>query len=197
MRGENLTDDLIDLANRGSPPLARGKLLTVVRHFVARRITPACAGKTSYLQTEMEKLQDHPRLRGENHSSLFFFSSHRGSPPLARGKRVYNSAFPSLIGITPACAGKTYHDDMWHGGARDHPRLRGENLSIFTILSTLQGSPPLARGKPRGESCLAPRTRITPACAGKTALQGSCACGAWDHPRLRGENQSLLCKQVP
>ena len=50
-----------------------------------------------------------------------------GSPPRVRGKRDDKGIFEFLLGITPACAGKTLEmlynaKDIW-----DHPRVCGEN----------------------------------------------------------------------
>ena len=50
----------------GSPPLARGKLITGDVDVLEFRITPACAGKTHHRQRVQIVIQDHPRLRGEN-----------------------------------------------------------------------------------------------------------------------------------
>ena len=56
------------------------------------------------------------------------------------------------------------------------------------MCSDLQGSPPPARGAPVACRVVGGPLRITPACAGSTAVRcGRCA-PSWDHPRLRGEH---------
>ena len=66
--------------------------------------------------------------------------------------------------------------------------MRGTNKYGGTALSTVSGSPPLARDK-----FLATKTNkipfgITPACAGQMKYMGRFAEITQDHPRLRGTN---------
>ena len=73
----------------------------------------------------------------------------------------------------------------------DHPRLRGENLTLFNASFLVPGPPPPARGERRAAGVPEHTRRTTPACAGRT---GSTVGGHWsppDHPRLRGENDHL------
>ena len=91
----------------GSPPLARGVPTSSKSEYIARGITPACAGSTSCSQINFCLHQDHPRLRGEYSNHDVASALAKGSPPLARGVRVYPSPYESPIGITPACAGST------------------------------------------------------------------------------------------
>ena len=49
-----------------------------------------------------------------------------------------------------------------------HPRLRGEDSNVSSPLTTVRGSPPLARGRRTGQSFDYKSSRLTPACAGKT-----------------------------
>ena len=49
----------------GSPPPMRGKVVDSVGQPIARRITPAYAGKSSGLKKRNKKCRDHPRLCGE------------------------------------------------------------------------------------------------------------------------------------
>ena len=52
------------------------------------RITPACAGKTSFVTRIGRRGRDHPRMRGEDVVTV--------------------STTAGAHGITPACAGKTF-----------------------------------------------------------------------------------------
>ena len=52
----------------------------------------------------------------------------------------------------------------------DHPRLRGEYLNPVVIPDLIAGSPPLARGVQLLIIFILQYVRITPACAGSTAL---------------------------
>ena len=107
LRGENIFQTYTTAWGVGSPPLARGKLITVPRGCCYTRITPACAGKTPPFLCRLFATRDHPRLRGENMSNLFVILLSLGSPPLARGKPWCAPPLPRRVGITPACAGKT------------------------------------------------------------------------------------------
>ena len=89
----------------GSPPLARG---TVIFHLFTSstiRITPACAGNRLQPLSVMNKVKDHPRLRGEQRCCRSAKLSNLGSPPLARGTVRNNSRVILTFRITPACAG--------------------------------------------------------------------------------------------
>ena len=69
----------------GSPPLARGIHVLVIKDYHPVRITPACAGNT-FLDLLIHFLwQDHPRLRGEYRPVFQHRAVLLGSPPLARG----------------------------------------------------------------------------------------------------------------
>ena len=69
----------------GSPPLARGIHVLVIKDYHPVRITPACAGNT-FLDLLIHFLwQDHPRLRGEYSFGVNRSRLSPGSPPLARG----------------------------------------------------------------------------------------------------------------
>ena len=66
MRGEDNSHDHRLHPSRGSPPHARGRRHPHARNPMARRITPACAGKTSSPQKRSTSIADHPRMRGED-----------------------------------------------------------------------------------------------------------------------------------
>ena len=91
----------------GSPPRVRGKVFRDENVDNAAGITPACAGKSCFSQIVNGCGRDHPRVCGEK--SLFFMASVllKGSPPRVRGKGTAIASRRSLIGITPACAGKS------------------------------------------------------------------------------------------
>ena len=168
MRGENQTLFAFSEQVLGSPPLARGKPLTEKLVTGESRITPACAGKTIMMSLPNRSMKDHPRLRGENGKRYIegYFSV--GSPPLARGKLTSFNSHLIPVRITPACAGKTSEVSTFKHWEEDHPRLRGENMTILKNKDSGHGSPPLARGKPGNGRSRSGYGRITPACAGKT-----------------------------
>ena len=70
-----------------------------------------------------------------------------GSPLLVRGIGCTLDGDCSLVGITPACAGKRKVVTGNHKYRGDHPRLRGEKEFPDLGGAPEMGSPPLARGK--------------------------------------------------
>ena len=91
-----------------------------------------------------------------------------GSPPRMRGKPSWAENKWIVIGITPAHAGKTWHQPRPYSAYQDHPRACGENKETTTEKTALLGSPPRMRGKRRRNAQLCAAGRITPAHAGKT-----------------------------
>ena len=108
MRGENFIVFTLPEKDTGSPPLARGKRKATTAFTAKPGITPACAGKTEYIFSDVTIDKDHPRLRGENHCTPAVPPQHPGSPPLARGKLSDIHYDVYMRRITPACAGKTF-----------------------------------------------------------------------------------------
>ena len=96
-----------------------------------------------------------------------------------------------MRGITPACAGKTFHTPSKKQLCRDHPRVCGENMFAGTKSAVQQGSPPRVRGKRTLKGVSVGYTGITPACAGKTSLARGGLTPLWDHPRACGENMTV------
>ena len=72
---------------------------------------------------------DHPRIRGVNGAAEFLAGAGYGSSPHTRGQRVV--AAPGIDGrrIIPAYAGLTAGLMRDERHVRDHPRIRGVNLS--------------------------------------------------------------------
>ena len=85
----------------------RGKLVIPYFERNFNRITPADAGKTNTVAVTCAVKRDHPRGCGENLLKLHVAGEFKGSPPRMRGKQVFSNFFVSLLGITPADAGKT------------------------------------------------------------------------------------------
>ena len=152
------------------------------------RLIPAHAGKTWAFRFPRLWTGAHPRSRGENIQASSPSRVHAGSSPLTRGKR-----FPALVvgvswGLIPAHAGKTRRWARPRRWSRAHPRSRGENRFSVSAGSTLAGSSPLTRGKPRKRGPCERQEGLIPAHAGKTASAARRCSGDWAHPRSRGEN---------
>ena len=92
----------------GSPPRVRGKVSCMWVQDTLAGITPACAGKRQGDCNPCGQHRDHPRVCGEKLRLIRSAAWFPGSPPRVRGK-VFGAVWRSTgIGITPACAGKSW-----------------------------------------------------------------------------------------
>ena len=65
MCGEKASNVVKIVWSRGSPPRMRGKEVGVSGDGLQLGITPACAGKSPFLQQDKTPNWDHPRMCGE------------------------------------------------------------------------------------------------------------------------------------
>ena len=107
MCGENVIIQASFFLFPGSPPRVRGKPSQIYLLLLYHGITPACAGKTKCFIPQAKRLEDHPRVCGENKMELLLAELGEGSPPRVRGKPISIASKYAEIRITPACAGKT------------------------------------------------------------------------------------------
>ena len=110
-----------------------------------------------------------------------------GSPPRMRGKAIFSSGSSGLVGITPACAGKSTALQPPSHWFRDHPRACGEKTFGFAAVTFFAGSPPRMRGKVIHPVVPVQNVGITPACAGKRASAAPAPSEIRDHPCVCGE----------
>ena len=187
--GENIAERIADDGGEGSPPRVRGKRMGLRHGFRARGLTPACAGKTRRPAPVLLSTGAHPRVCGENHilDADHFVTS--GSPPRVRGKRSREVVEGRLVGLTPACAGKTPTGKPSPGTRGAHPRVCGENPAATLVVTPRAGSPPRVRGKPVLSATSSSPLGLTPACAGKTAPPTPPTAASKAHPRVCGENR--------
>ena len=148
-RGENPLPPAPERALNGSSPLTRGKHGPVDDWWASTRLIPAHAGKTELIGGSDERVQAHPRSRGENVGEAVGYLFGGGSSPLTRGKLVDTSRESVSIGLIPAHAGKTHFGDSGLYPIRAHPRSRGENGREGEPRHCASGSSPLTRGKLR------------------------------------------------
>ena len=112
----------------------------------------------------------------------------RGSPPHVRERLVPISFRQAVVGITPACAGKTAGPTRCSSRAQDHPRMCGKDLIRLPKIRKSLGSPPHVRERHPSGRCRVPWHRITPACAGKTNIFLPANSSLQDHPRMCGKD---------
>ena len=189
--GEKKKAEEMGATTTGSPPRMRGKENRVLGGILHVRITPACAGKSRRCRPATLIRRDHPRVCGEKSTEGAGTAPLKGSPPRVRGKGDWTTDHPGQTRITPACAGKSGRESGTRACCRDHPRVCGEKARQGSGLNLRLGSPPRVRGKDSVLTFIERGGRITPACAGKSALSaGSCPCSR-DHPRVCGEKNNL------
>ena len=186
--GENVHQFLLNQELYGSPPRMRGKLPIKAPVPFPTRITPAHAGKTLAEALRAFIEADHPRACGENREGQHGKPGDTGSPPRMRGKHRLAAFRGRGHRITPAHAGKTSRSTSGSMSGSDHPRACGENSVLLCAAVAVCGSPPRMRGKLASRPPCTPRTRITPAHAGKTYTGKTNSYSFKDHPRVCGEN---------
>ena len=144
--GEQLTSLSYRLECIGSPPRVRGTGHQRERQAPGHRITPACAGNSLWYLEEQKRLQDHPRVCGEQSTATASRAGAKGSPPRVRGTEVDEGDNANKLWITPACAGNSGTDCTGLQWPSDHPRVCGEQAFTGSRTSIKRGSPPRVRG---------------------------------------------------
>ena len=168
MCGEKSEAIALSLTVQGSPPRMRGKVLDTVIEHAFDGITPAYAGKSVRTCAVQSRDRDHLRVCGEKQAQMGCIQLSLGSPPRMRGKAAHRGGRSRQGGITPAYAGKRKPPPDRHKNWGDHPRMCGEKVRPTAAVRGVRGSPPHVRGKGWSFTQSATKTRITPACAGKS-----------------------------
>ena len=192
IRGEHLIVGDEDTDAVGSSPHTRGALDVPERVPVPHRIIPAYAGSTRPRSVVTDVAWDHPRIRGEHHESLDHGLPGTGSSPHTRGARERLPSETPERRIIPAYAGSTHAALGGDGRRGDHPRIRGEHCHFLPFDSGGAGSSPHTRGARQTRNRRPYRDGIIPAYAGSTRLDPDRSGVGEDHPRIRGEHQSLV-----
>ena len=187
MCGEKQRQPCAGSKQLGSPPHVRGKAFNHSCKMLSIGITPACAGKRCIGCRIQQREEDHPRMCGEKRKFETTTLENTGSPPHVRGKEFPQTFQHFNIGITPACAGKSYWVRTGIPQLEDHPRMCGEKLHCSQRLNSRSGSPPHVRGKVLDRKQKADKVGITPACAGKSCWWSDRCRNCKDHPRMCGE----------
>ena len=133
MGGEKPALPDVPVAEIGSPPRGRGKVLAALMPENRLRITPAWAGKRLHLDVKDKPAQDHPRVGGEKRERCRDLPRGLGSPPRGRGKEHAAPAGHTAAGITPAWAGKSFSMTARGRVRKDHPRVGGEKFNPANV----------------------------------------------------------------
>ena len=175
----------------GSSPHTRGAPAGYPLAASDARIIPAYAGSTEYPRAALLRKTDHPRIRGEHPYRRRRQRLSQGSSPHTRGahlKEGQNSGTPRII---PAYAGSTMRSLPRTSRETDHPRIRGEHVTMPVHVHLADGSSPHTRGAPTIWKDSINETGIIPAYAGSTSLDVQAGLTWRDHPRIRGEHGRL------
>ena len=146
----------------------RGKPKNRPTTTTARRLIPACAGKTVPPDDYNYTQGAHPRVCGENGGVCELECAREGSSPRVRGKRPRTTGEFGRHGLIPACAGKTARLTFSASAVWAHPRVCGENRCPGWRPVDSPGSSPRVRGKPGFMVPMVFAPGLIPACAGKT-----------------------------
>ena len=146
IRGEHLHVLHISRLKRGSSPHSRGTLDDRSMFMDYYGIIPAFAGNTMIECFKLNKIWDHPRIRGEHQSSTRSRKKAQGSSPHSRGTLWLATTGIELPGIIPAFAGNTWIVIRIKTGKEDHPRIRGEHQKQEECAELPLGSSPHSRG---------------------------------------------------
>ena len=106
--GEQTNSKRLYLRWRGSPPRVRGTAVSCAACREGGRITPACAGNSSFSSPPTNAVEDHPRVCGEQFALTFTTTESLGSPPRVRGTGFSPACPRRFCRITPACAGNRH-----------------------------------------------------------------------------------------
>ena len=166
----------------------RGKRGFCFCNSSTKGLIPACAGKTFPQRAEARSQWAHPRVCGENHSRVDGTFTKLGSSPRVRGKPTGALALARVVGLIPACAGKTLARLARFKCAGAHPRVCGENAAEGGEVHANCGSSPRVRGKLVCFSLCLSFPGLIPACAGKTRNPRRGRKMDEAHPRVCGEN---------
>jgi hypothetical protein len=190
---------------------------TVVRRSRSGENRNELRGRGTSITPGRSQPGDHPRTRGERGVGASPGGLTGGSSPHARGTGAERPADRPTARIIPARAGNGevgLEQDGLGGriiparagnGSRrspasrepsDHPRTRGERVSMIMSSTSLAGSSPHARGT----ACLAAEgpggRRIIPARAGNGWSSRTAPSRPTDHPRTRGEREQFEDEKV-
>ena len=174
-----------------SPPRMRGKDPPAAAMQGCPGITPACAGKSTWVCPRRLKSRDHPRVCGEKFYVDEVLPGDTGSPPRMRGKGLIMALKKTYEGITPAYAGKSSPAGSLSPEQRDHPRVCGGKPLVGYRGKAPVGSPPRMRGKAALRMAPCQSRRITPAYAGKRKRSRLWCIWTGDHPRVCGEKPNF------
>ena len=177
---------------RGTSPHTRGSPGIPRRVQTGEGNIPAYAGITRGLPPTSRPRREHPRIRGDHLFLLTSTISYLGTSPHTRGSPKAVFIGGSRYGNIPAYAGITAWTRWETSSTREHPRIRGDHGRSTTGHATYEGTSPHTRGSRRFLFFLRFPAGNIPAYAGITGPGRIRIPGRWEHPRIRGDHQTIV-----
>ena len=174
----------------GSSPRVRGTQQDKRQQGHRYRFIPACAGNTSSVKVELQRLAVHPRVCGEHSRFRAGNVAQLGSSPRVRGTPTFAAVFSETIRFIPACAGNTRGNASDRRSSAVHPRVCGEHAERPRRGRETAGSSPRVRGTLDSTGSFSLDLRFIPACAGNTSFRPARSRRPTVHPRVCGEHSS-------
>ena len=190
-RGEQRAADQACINATGSSPRTRGTVAQQRNPVVIARFIPAHAGNRASAGRCSEPRPVHPRARGEQCIDWSVPCPSIGSSPRTRGTEGQHQRALGSRRFIPAHAGNSCLTTHLRRMCPVHPRARGEQLGLSSVIWEPHGSSPRTRGTGSQVRGADHQRRFIPAHAGNS-LQGrsdSPECAV--HPRARGEQDNL------
>ncbi len=172
----------------GTPPRRRGGQFLPANSRSKSRNTPASAGRTPSRSLQPGSSSEHPRVGGEDGLLAWSIRSGHGTPPRRRGGLAGDVHAGLPRRNTPASAGRTHGSLPSPRLTAEHPRVGGEDLTVFFHNGERAGTPPRRRGGLPLPSLPQHRVRNTPASAGRTLWSTGRKPQSSEHPRVGGED---------
>ena len=179
-------------STNGSSPRERGTDKETQELSQAPRFIPACAGNSWHGHLSHGCTPVHPRVRGEQGKSIDTTAAVTGSSPRARGTDHPSCRIAFGRRFIPACAGNSSQTKFTSSACPVHPRVRGEQGDVDRRVVAVAGSSPRARGTGGQVLGRAAGGRFIPACAGNSWAPSTTPTAASVHPRVRGEQGTIL-----
>jgi hypothetical protein len=148
---------------------------------------PSPSGEKDYVIT-LAIANHGPSPSGEHCLTIPARSQNSGSPPRTRGTLATDEPPLHRRRLIPAHAGNTPRPTGRMACKPDHPRTRGEHVSLYGTTIPRGGSSPRTRGTPDVFRQPDPGVRFIPAHAVNTSPRCSTEIRATAHPRTRGEH---------
>ena len=168
IRGENLGLRSVARKIRETSPHTRGELVSRKILVIRLRNIPAYAGRTENVTLPAPYSRKHPRIRGENTRRRFKRTLAIETSPHTRGepKRLLIK-FKKRRNI-PAYAGRTIMILKVFSVFEKHPRIRGENWTLYRDRPWVSETSPHTRGELKRFSVNFVSPGNIPAYAGRT-----------------------------